>query len=326
VTVNVALIAGHRYGRRLAEAVIEFARSGDIKFSHAFLLHPRNMLRYGGYESAISTLQASDIPITMFDNVAELGSIGAIAEPEPQFVLVCGLRQLVPVPLLWHLARENSEIKVSSPRSGFICFHPSDLPDGAGQAPVQWTIFERRETGTVSAFFIDDKQIDGGPLIGKRRFQITPDADAGDLDRIIGDVIFDLFKEIAPKLANRNVDSEPQSAGDERRVRPQLLQKDRWIDFTWEMERIDRTVRAFAKPYGGATALIDRRPALIFKVKVEPFLLADARPGETSWDGNDIIVRCKNGAVRVLSTEFLDEDGPNSDPYGPRSMRNTLVV
>ena len=296
---RIALICGHRYGRRLAEAMA----AAPLDFIHAFVLHPSNVHRYGGYESPLSTLDRSGVRFTFFDDVASLETRQHWLQADPHYVLVCGLRQLLPVEMLWRVARNNDERNVSSERSGFICFHPSDLPDGAGMAPVQWTLFERASEGTVASFFIDDVGIDGGPVIAKREFPIEVDDDAGDLDRKIGDQIAALFNELVPALAARAVQSMPQSQLPiPRRVRPQTARSDRWIDFSHSMDRISLQVRAFAKPYGGSAALIEDQAYLIYECAPDPERLGI---GECRRTSGAMVVGCKDGAIRITAYEAL---------------------
>jgi methionyl-tRNA formyltransferase len=281
------------------------AARNTIDFVHAFVLHPRNIHRYGGYESALGTLKAAGVGFTLFDEAKSFTDGELILSHRPHYIFVCGLRQLIPVDFLWRLARENDQTQIYSSHSGVICFHPSALPDGAGMAPVQWTLFERSRESKVSSFFINDIEIDGGPVINQRGFSIDDEDDAGTLDRKIGNVIADCFREMLPQVANRNLSYRPQDAlPGKRRVRPQINASERWLDFKSGVERVLLEIRAFTKPYGGATALIGDRPALVYKARIEKG--AELEVGQVRADGNDLIVGCANGVLRLTSYEFLD--------------------
>jgi methionyl-tRNA formyltransferase len=281
------------------------AARNSVDFVHAFVLHPHNIHRYGGYESPLGTLKAAGVSFTLFDETKSFTDGELIVSHRPHYVFVCGLRQLIPVEFLWRLARENNQSEIYSNRSGVICFHPSALPDGAGLAPVQWTLFERCRESKVSSFLINDIEIDGGPVINQRSFAIGDDDDAGTLDRKIGDVIAESFREMLPQIAERDLSycSQDTLKG-RRRVRPQITPNQRWLDFNNDVERVLLEIRAFTKPYGGATALIGDRPTLVYKARVEKGAALEA--GQLRADGNHLVVGCANGVLRVTSYEFLD--------------------
>jgi methionyl-tRNA formyltransferase len=300
--VRVALLAGHRYGRRVAKAMLQ---APDLEFVHAFLLHPRNLHRYGGFESASGVLADAGIGTTYFDEVAELRNQDSWIRARAQFILVAGLRQLVPDEMLWRVARDNRVPTIYSERTGFICFHPSNLPDGAGLAPVQWTIFEGLSEGTVTAFLIDDGAIDAGPVIAKRHFPVAADADAGDLDHVIGDETAALFLEFAPALANGSLSYTPQTNfGIQRRSRPQITNRERWIDFYEPVDRIMLQVRAFAKPYGGTAALIGDSAMMLYACE-RAILDRHLAIGEFYETAQGITVGCADGAICITSYEML---------------------
>jgi methionyl-tRNA formyltransferase len=273
-----------------------------VDFVHAFVLHPSNVHRYGGYESPLGLLKQAGIDHTFFNDARELHDRKSIERYRPHYVFVCGLRQLVPTEMLWEVARANDNLNIYSDRGGFICFHPSNLPDGAGLAPVQWTIFERQRSSVVSAFYIDDIQIDGGPIISQRSFSIDPDEDARTLDRKIGIEVAESFRDLLPAIAARQVKFRAQdTVGLKRRVRPQIDSRARWLDFDDSVDRILLQVRAFTKPYGGIAALVDDRPLLVYQAeRVSDDSLASSR------EGKHIVVRCCDGAVRLTSYEYLD--------------------
>jgi methionyl-tRNA formyltransferase len=305
MTTRVALLSGHRYGLRLAQAMAT-AHDG-VDFVHAFVLHPSNVHRYGGYESPLGLLKQAGTNFTFFNDIRELHNAQVIERHRPHYIFVCGLRQLIPTDMLWDLARVNEDRNIFSERGGFICFHPSNLPDGAGLAPVQWTIFERQRESAVSSFFIDDIQIDGGPVINQYGFLLDADEDAHSLDLKIGAKVAESFRDMLPAIAAREVKSRSQDMlSGKRRVRPQIDNRARWLDFNDSVERILLQVRAFTKPYGGIAALVEDRPLLVYRAEKAPEFDAAGHEGSVNLEGKNIIVRCQDGAVRLTNFEFLD--------------------
>jgi methionyl-tRNA formyltransferase len=255
----------------------------------------------------LALLQRAGINFSFFNDTRELHDRRVIQKYRPHYVFVCGLRQIIPTEMLWELACVNDDLNIFSERGGFVCFHPSNLPDGAGLAPVQWTIFERRRSSVVSSFFIDDIQIDGGPIINQCDFSIDAEEDAHSLDRKIGFKVAESFRDMLPAIAARQVKSRPQDmVSGKRRVRPQIDNRARWLDFEDGVERVLLQVRAFTKPYGGIAALVDDRPLLVYRAEEAPDFNSVVPVGQASLDGKDIIVHCLDGAVRLTSFEYLD--------------------
>jgi methionyl-tRNA formyltransferase len=110
-----------------------------------------------------------------------------------------------------------------------------------------------------------------------------------------------------PAIAARQVKSRPQEMfSGKRRVRPQIDNRARWLDFNDSVERVLLQVRAFTKPYGGIAALVDDRPLLVYRAEKALEFNAAGNAGDVNMDGEDVIVHCQDGAVRLISFEFLD--------------------
>lgn len=88
-------------------------------------------------------------------------------------------------------------------------FHPGILPEYRGSGAYSWAIINgERETG-VTLHEID-RDIDHGPIVEIRRFQVKPSDTAGSLFRQAENVMFLMFKRWLPEIAVSDPSAVPQ--------------------------------------------------------------------------------------------------------------------
>uniref|UniRef100_I2Q6I6 Methionyl-tRNA formyltransferase n=1 Tax=Desulfovibrio sp. U5L TaxID=596152 RepID=I2Q6I6_9BACT len=304
---RVALIAGHRYGQHLASSICQ--NMSHIDFTSAYILDPCRMIDYRGYESPLNVLKENNIPVKFFKEISELKDDDSLAF-DADYTFVCGLRQIIPEKLVLKITKHSKmSPKPYSREHGLICFHPSDLPRGRGLSPVQWTIFSGERASAVSAFYIDFKGIDSGPIIKKDHFEILENYDAGDLHEIIGTKISNIFCSIVQNLVMRNIAFHNQEISPANsKTRPQFTLEDSWIDCRIaSADNLCIAIRAFAKPYGGIHSLVDNRPINIFKAIRSDVELGDVEVGCTKNHHDSVFLKCIDGTVKLLDYIFLDK-------------------
>ena len=305
---KICLIAGHRYGSRLATAIC--ADRSQYHFVAAFVLHPRNMARYGGYESPLGVLHKNDIPVYFFDNIAQISPELVKNVLNPDITFVCGLRQLIPHDLIQVFS--NSGDKQQEPFSnsgGLVCFHPSKLPAGRGLSPIQWTIFNDESVGAVSAFFVDYADVDSGPIITTKKFNLVHPYDATILDNLIGEKIEEIFYDIIQSVIDSSIYFARQDA-DENKIATQLNNYDKWIDLDSDsIGDIHRKVMAFSKPYAGVFALIHDFPINIFKAHISCQNINDFQQNKVIINNKNILYRCRDGNLEITEYNFLCDNG-----------------
>jgi len=314
---TISCIFGHRYGRHLANAIITSKEycTGKLDIPHVFCLHPSFAYSAGGYEPPFRVLTDAGISFSYFEHVNSDDVYERMKKIAPRYVFVCGLRQIVD-PRLLRLTAEW-ENRLYSPSRGFIGFHPSDLPDGAGLSPVQWTILDKANAATVSAFFLGDADIDGGDVVDKSRFPCAIDIDADKLDELIGQHIALLASKIVILMIQHNVTAIPQSSlGTRQPARRQLRSIDRWLDFQDDAVSLERRVRAFTRPYGGAVLLLNDQVCRVYKVGVidSP---GRHRPGEILARDPYLVVQCGKGALRLEDIEWIGKRTRDASSAAP---------
>lgn len=111
---------------------------------------------------------------------------------EFDFVLVSGCYQKI-----------KSETLIK-PRLGIFCFHESDLPFGAGSAPLPWTLILGLDQFTVSMFKASE-QFDTGTIIKKLSKPIERWTDVHVLEEYRKSLITELIFSTARELLNTDV-------------------------------------------------------------------------------------------------------------------------
>lgn len=92
----------------------------------------------------------------------------------------------------------------------FLVFHPSDLPEGKGWAPLYNTIAQGKKEYVLSVF-IPDASMDGGDIVAKARFKMTPDYTAAILRRHHEEICVKVMALIIDRFNNHPITGAKQS-------------------------------------------------------------------------------------------------------------------
>jgi len=139
------------------------------------------------------------------------------------------------------------------PRLGALNVHPSLLPKYRGATPIQGAILHgERETGV--SIMLMDAGLDSGDVVLARRLEIGPSETYGELHDRLAELGAELLGECLALAERENIVAHPQ-LGEPSLTRP-IVRDDLEIDWSWDPERIVRTVRAYA-PQPAARADIE---------------------------------------------------------------------
>lgn len=120
-----------------------------------------------------------------------------IKDTEPDYVISCGYRHIVP----------KSILKI--PEQGCLNLHPSYLPYNRGANPNVWSIVEGTPSG-VSLHYMDTG-IDTGNIVAQEEVK-TDFSDTGkDLHERLEDAQVELFKDTWPKIESSTVSTTKQT-------------------------------------------------------------------------------------------------------------------
>ena len=197
------------------------------------------------------------------------------------------------------------EVVWAMPRLGTFNLHASLLPQYRGAAPINWSVMNGdKETGVTT--FLLKHEIDTGNLIMQERITIGEDENVGS----VHDRLMELGTSVVLKTVDRIIDCEsqgialpttPQPELAELRPAPKIFKEDCEIRFAEKTaEEIHNFVRGLS-PYPAAWANLTINGQAFENVKIYKVEISKYRDIEISK--NDIIVPCKEGAVRILELQ-----------------------
>ena len=197
------------------------------------------------------------------------------------------------------------EVVWAMPRLGTFNLHASLLPQYRGAAPINWSVMNGdKETGVTT--FLLKHEIDTGNLIMQERITIGEDENVGS----VHDRLMELGTSVVLKTVDRIIDCEsqgialpttPQPELAELRPAPKIFKEDCEIRFAEKTaEEIHNFVRGLS-PYPAAWANLTINGQAFENVKIYKVEITELRNyGITK---SDIIVPCKEGAVRILELQ-----------------------
>ena len=196
------------------------------------------------------------------------------------------------------------EVVWSMPRLGTFNLHASLLPQYRGAAPINWAVINGdKETGATT--FMLKHEIDTGNLILQERISIGDDENVGS--------VHDRLMEMGRGLVTRTVDliidcetrgvelsTTPQPEIGELRPAPKIFKEDCEIRFA---EKSATEVKNFVRglsPYPCAWANLTIAGQALENVKIYAVEVVS----NPSPSAKDIVVPCREGAVRILELQM----------------------
>ena len=197
------------------------------------------------------------------------------------------------------------EVVWAMPRLGTFNLHASLLPQYRGAAPINWAVMNGdKETGVTT--FLLKHEIDTGNLIMQERIAIGEDENVGSLH----DRLMELGATMVLKTVDRIIDCEsqgialpttPQPELAELRPAPKIFKEDCEIRFAEKTaEEVHNFVRGLS-PYPAAWANLTINGQAFENVKIYKVEITELR--DYGITKSDIIVPCKEGAVRILELQ-----------------------
>ena len=197
------------------------------------------------------------------------------------------------------------EVVWAMPRLGTFNLHASLLPQYRGAAPINWAVINGdKETGATT--FMLKQEIDTGNMILQEKIAIGEDENVGS--------VHDRLMEMGTGLVTRTVDliidcenngtplpTTPQPEIAELRPAPKLFKETCEIRFDeMSAEQVHNFVRGLS-PYPAAWANLTIHGQSFENVKIYQVEIAESRHTEISK--NEIIIPCREGAVRILELQ-----------------------
>ena len=197
------------------------------------------------------------------------------------------------------------EVVWAMPRLGTFNIHGSLLPQYRGAAPINWAVINGdKETGLTS--FMLKHEIDTGNMILQERIPIGDDENVGS----VHDRLMELSKKMVLNTVDLIIDCEnkgivlpttPQPESSELRPAPKIFKEDCEIHFADKTaEEVHNFVRGLS-PYPAAWTNLTINQQTFKNVKIYKVEISKSRDTEISK--KDIIIPCKEGAVRILELQ-----------------------
>ena len=152
------------------------------------------------------------------------------------------------------------------PRFGCINVHASLLPRWRGAAPINAAILHGDEETGVTIMKMD-VGLDTGPMLAKRSVRLSADDTAGSVTETLSHLGADLLIETLPEYLSGKLTPQPQPE-EGVTYAPMLKKEEGKLDFTRDVNELERQVRAF-NPWPGAFMDFDGASLKIHKAHVE---------------------------------------------------------
>jgi methionyl-tRNA formyltransferase len=233
-----------------------------------------------------------NIPVMQPENLKQREAMEQLRAWDPDLIVVAAFGQI--------LRKDVLEL----PRFGCINVHASLLPRWRGAAPINAAILSGDEETGVTIMQMD-VGLDTGPMLAKRSIRLTRDDTAGSVIRALSTLGADLLLETLPDYLSGKLKPVPQP--DEGATYAPMLKKDDGkLDFTQDVNELERRVRAF-NPWPGAYMDFDGTMLKVHRAHVEQ---EEALAGQRLVMQNQPAVGARGGLL------ILDE----VQPAGKKSM------
>ena len=197
------------------------------------------------------------------------------------------------------------EVVWAMPRLGTFNLHASLLPQYRGAAPINWAVMNGdKETGATT--FMLKHEIDTGNMIMQEKIAIGEEENVGSVhDRLMamGTELVTRTVDLIIECENKGIalPTTPQPEIAELRPAPKLFKETCEIRFN-EMtaEQVHDFVRGLS-PYPAAWCNLTIKGQAFENVKIFSVEIAEYR--NTGISKNDIVIPCREGAVRILELQ-----------------------
>ncbi len=159
-------------------------------------------------------------------------------------------------------------------RFGCINVHASLLPRWRGAAPINAAILHGDEETGVTIMKMD-VGLDTGPTLAKRSIRLTRDDTAGSVIKTLSHLGPDLLVETLPDYLSGKIIPQSQPE-DGATYAPMLKKEEGKLDFTRDVNELERQIRAF-NPWPGAFMDFDGALLKVHRAHVD---VGDASAGQ----------------------------------------------
>jgi methionyl-tRNA formyltransferase len=234
---------------------------------------------------------AAGVPVFQPEKIGDITAELSALEPEILVVMAYG-----------QILRKNILTLASR---AIINLHASLLPKYRGAACIQAAIDAGdAETGITAMHVV--RELDAGDIILAKSIPISPDETGGSLHDRLAELAPSVLAETLQKLADGTAPRIPQEDAASSYI-SKLEREDGHIDWSQDAAAIERRIRAY-EPWPGTftLAIEDGQPKRLKIFPPATVVQQTLSPGEISTAGNQLVVGCGSGALRL---ETVQPDG-----------------
>lgn len=187
---------------------------------------------------------------------------------------------------------------LDSPKYGCLNIHGSLLPKWRGAAPIQRAILAGDDQTGITIMQMDEG-MDTGDMLLKGECPIASDTTASMLYDQLSDLGADLIVQ-ALKIHTEKGFSPIEQDESLATHAPKLSKEESEISWQMSDQEIDLRLRAFT-PWPGIYFMSQNEKIKIHQA--EPLSIDHSEPPGTLLDGHDLIVACKQGALKIHSLQ-----------------------
>ena len=266
----------------------------NIQIAGLVTLDFQQQERGSDYRNLVPFCEENDIPFFKTKNINSIKTKDWLKSINPDVIFILGWSQILDVEL------------IDLPKKYIIGSHPSDLPYGAGRAPVVWTILEELKKSAVS-FFKISKEVDAGNLVLQKHFQIPERSDSTLLYNLVAMNLSEGFVEVYQRIISNTLLEKKQDMS-RRTVRRKRVFEDGLLHFNKSATEIDRLIKATSEPYPAAFSFYNGKRYSVWKSELSDFVSSKKQMGEILKITNDrLLVQCFESTVWLYDITDLTE-------------------
>jgi methionyl-tRNA formyltransferase len=226
-----------------------------------------------------------------FRKINNSSNLNWAAEKLPDIIFAVGFSQL--------LGAEWLQL----PKLGCIGFHPTNLPEGRGRAPLAWITLDKM-MGSAS-FFLMGEGSDDGPIFTQSFFEVVESDDAGSVENKIGIHMNIALDKWLQDLKKGIWNPEPQDHS-KASWYGKRGPEDGWINWNNSAIYLNRLVKASSFPHPGAYTYFNDKKVKVWKSDVENDIKIKGTVGRVLLKNNDKgdLIQCGDGLLWIQEIEI----------------------
>ena len=252
---------------------------------------PTNKAKVSGWVDLKTISKDYKIDYKGFKNINDIDCVNWAIDKKPDIVFAVGFSQLL------------KDVWLQMPRLGCIGFHPTNLPEGRGRAPLAWIVLEKK-IGSAS-FFLMGQGADDGPIFTQSFFNVEEEDDATMVEHKIGKHIGIALNNWLPQLKKGYWNPIPQKH-DLASWYGKRGPTDGWLNWNDTANNLNRLIKASTKPHPGAYTYFQDSKLIIWKSEIENNIKIQGVIGRVLLkDSNKgYLIQCGKGLLWIKEVEL----------------------